>query len=144
MIIVGIATRPKTQQAMQLHESANVSVEHGIEGDYRSRPGSRQVTVMTAKQWHLACQQIDVELPWTIRRANILISDWEFSQSDIGKIILIGNVKLQICAETEPCRKMDQQHDGLRKALEPDFRGGVCCKVLSSGTIRCSDSVSIN
>jgi hypothetical protein len=38
---------------------------------------------------------------------------------------------------------MDQLHDGLRQALEPDCRGGVHGEVLKAGAIRVGASIAI-
>lgn len=38
---------------------------------------------------------------------------------------------------------MDMQSQGLRVALEPDWRAGVACKVLTSGDIAIGDRVEV-
>lgn len=143
MKLLAIATRPGTRQPMERWEEREITIENGIAGDFRSRPGSRQITVLSGNQWQKACEELGVQLDWTTRRANLLISDWQFSAKDLGKTIQIGDVKLQICAETELCAKMDQQHQGLRHALESEWRGGVCCKVIQGGLIRTHSAVHI-
>ena len=45
--------------------------------------------------------------------------------------------------ETAPCERMDEQHQGLRAALTPDWRGGVSCKVLNDATIKVGDGVAV-
>ena len=37
----------------------------------------------------------------------------------------------------------DRLVSGLRKALTPDWRAGIACKVIGAGTAKVSDSVSI-
>ena len=63
------------------------------------------------------------------------------SPTQDGLLIKIKNVELEICAETEPCALMDKQYLGLRNKLEPNWRGGVCCRVISSGIITIGDEV---
>jgi len=124
---------------------ANVTLERGVENDVFGRPGKRQVTVMSKQQWQKACQQINVDLDWLTRRANLLISGYEFSPADVGKTISIGTeLKLQITGETDPCKKMQQAHSGLEQALTPDWRGGVTCRVIQAGLIQADDSVNID
>jgi MOSC domain-containing protein YiiM len=38
---------------------------------------------------------------------------------------------------------MDIQQDGLRKALKPDWRAGVSCRVLAGGKIKVGDAVRL-
>ena len=38
---------------------------------------------------------------------------------------------------------MDAQHQGLTQALKPDWRGGVCCRVMSDGQIKINDFIQI-
>lgn len=123
---------------------ANVTLLKGVENDIFGRPGKRQVTVMTEQQWKLACNEINADLDWLTRRANILIDDYQFNAADVGKVITIGNdVSLLITGETDPCKKMEVSHPGLEQALTPDWRGGVTCKVLSQGLIQIDDPVTI-
>ena len=74
-----------------------------------------------------------------------MISGYEFSAADVGKIISIGaELKLQITGETDPCKKMEMAHTGLEQALTPDWRGGVTCRVIQAGLIQPDDSVNID
>lgn len=59
------------------------------------------------------------------------------------KILQIGNVRLAITGETDPCQWMDVQHLGLRKALTPAWRGGVTCFVLTDDQIQVGDEVEL-
>ena len=38
---------------------------------------------------------------------------------------------------------MDAQHQGLTQALVPDWRGGVCCRVIADGRIKVGDKMMI-
>ena len=98
---------------------------------------------LSFESWQIACAELGVELPWTTRRANILVSGMKFSAEDVGKILQIGDVQLQITVETDPCNRMDEQHQGLTVALTPDWRAGVCCRVLQGGEIRLNDHVAM-
>ncbi|QIR13078.1 MOSC domain-containing protein [Shewanella aestuarii] len=124
---------------------ANVTTERGVENDIFGRPGKRQVTVLSQQQWQMACKQINLDLDWLTRRANLLINGYQFSANDVGKIIHIGeHLQLQITGETDPCAKMDQAYAGLEHALTPDWRGGVTCRVIKSGLIQNGDICLIN
>ena len=137
--VLGIALRDKPRAAMQTVERVRVSVEAGLEGDFRGAQKGRQVTVLSEAAWRQACAELGTELPWTTRRANLLVDGLEFSAGDPGRTLRIGEVELVVTEETDPCSRMDEQHPGLTAALEPDWRGGVCCDVVGAGAIRLGD-----
>ncbi|GAA0852525.1 MOSC domain-containing protein [Aliiglaciecola litoralis] len=143
MKLVGIAIRERNQAPMKTREEAIVTLSEGVVGDFKRRPGKRQVTVLSLQQWQHACAELETTLPWTTRRANLLVNDIEFTAQMVGKTLKIGDLELLITAETEPCHKMDQQCQGLRAALTPDWRGGVCCKVIAGGEIRLGDALTL-
>ena len=121
---------------MRQLDAAAVGLKFGVKGDYRGRAGPRQVTVLSQESWSDACGQLNVDLPWTIRRANLLITGTRFSSQDVGRIISIGKGELRITRETNPCHRMDDARHGLKEALDIDWRGGVCCRVEREGIIR--------
>ncbi len=137
--VQSIAYRKKPKAPMTEIGSVEISCEQGVVPDTRGKPGKRQVTVLSLEAWQTACAELGTLLPWTTRRANILVSGITFSAKDVGKILQIGDVRLQITIETDPCHRMDEQHQGLTAALIPDWRAGVCCRVLSGGQIRVND-----
>ena len=139
MKVLALATREKSRAPMREHQAIRVTRERGLEGDSRGKPNSRQVTLLSEKQWRQACNELSEALPWTYRRANILVSDVEFSEDMLGKEIQIGTLVLKITGETDPCPRMDEQHQGLTEALRLYWRGGVCCRVLEDGDIAVSD-----
>ena len=139
-----IAIRNRSRIPMQPIDSAKITLANGILGDFRGPQTGRQITVLSEIAWQKACESLDLQLPWTTRRANLLVDGVEFSESDIGKTIRIGEAELTITEETAPCSLMDQQHQGLRSALVPDWRGGVCCNVIKPGEIQIGDSVEVN
>lgn len=143
MKVTGIAIRQRSRAPMQLLEAASITQTKGVQEDFRGRPGNRQVTLLSSEQWNKACKELEISLPWTFRRANILVEGIEFNHTLINKHIAIGEVVIQVMEETNPCPRMDQQHQGLTAALSPDWRGGVCCKVLSGGDIKLGDKLTL-
>ncbi|WP_076416459.1 MOSC domain-containing protein [Shewanella sp. UCD-KL12] len=138
-----IGFKPVKQQPMTLVSSANVTCSAGVEQDFFGRPGKRQVTVMSQEQWQTVCEELNTQLPWTTRRANLLVEGLSFSADNIGKTLHIGALKLEITGETDPCKKMEIAHSGLEAALTPDWRGGVTCRVLNDAEIFEGDSVQL-
>lgn len=140
--VIGLAIRAGKKKPMQLLERAKVTRLSGVENDFRGKPGKRQVTVMSHADWLAASDEIDATLDWSIRRANILVDDIALFETT-GKLLAIGDLRLLITRETDPCSRMEAAHYGLFNALAKDWRGGVCCKVIADGTIKINDKVRI-
>ena len=140
----GIAYKTAKRGIMKSVFCANVTLNRGVENDIFGKPGKRQVTVLSLQQWQIACEQLNSQLDWLTRRANLLISGYQFSAADVGKILCIGaDLQLQITGETDPCKKMEIARPGLEQALLPDWRGGVTCRVIQEGLIQTQDTVTI-
>ena len=120
-------------------EKAQVGGAEGIEGDARGRNPGRQVTVLFREGWERACAELGVTLPWVARRANLLVEG--IVPPRAGGQLKIGDLVLEVTQETKPCHLMEAAHRGLKRALTPEWRGGVCCRVLNGGTIRVGDRV---
>ncbi len=138
----GIARREAKHAAMQTLSSAEISAATGVAADLRGRPGKRQVTVLSSRAWQAACAELGKQLPWTLRRANLLVDELDLPQS-AGAVIAIGGVRLQVTMEVAPCSRMEGQQAGLQKALTPDWRGGVACTVLQGGSVALGDDVDV-
>jgi MOSC domain-containing protein YiiM len=140
--LIGIAQVRELRATPQQLPSAKITVDAGIDGDIRGRKRDRQVTVLFREGWDDACGELGVALPWITRRANLFVEGLPPPRSAGGQI-RIGEVVLEIVLETEPCQLMERAHAGLKAALTPQWRGGVCCKVIAAGDIRLGDAVSI-
>lgn len=140
--LAGIARREQKRAAMETLEAAEISAQTGVAKDFRGKPGKRQVTVISAEAWAAACEDLGRKIPWTTRRANLLVEDIALPQRS-GDVIEIGGVRLLVTMEVDPCSRMDEQFEGLRAALAPAWRGGVACTVLQGGSVRLGDGVSV-
>jgi MOSC domain-containing protein YiiM len=138
--LTGIARRDRKRAPMQTLERADISAETGVALDFRGKPGPRQVTVVSARAWKDACGELQKEIPWTTRRANLLVDDFELPRS-IGAILKVGEVRLRITGEVDPCSRMEEQCPGLKQALQPEWRGGVSCTVVEGGAVAVGDEV---
>ena len=140
--LAGISRREKKRAAMQTLERAEISTESGVARDFRGKPGPRQVTVISASAWRAACAELQDNIPWTTRRANLLVEDIELPKT-IGAVLRVGPVRLRITGEVDPCSRMEEQRPGLKAALQPDWRGGVTCTVLAGGLVALGDLVEL-
>jgi len=140
--LLAIATKEAKRAPIILLESTNITTDKGVEGDHRGKPGDRQITVISQDSWDEACQDLNKSLPWTARRANLLVGGIRFNKS-AGQFIHIGELVLEITGETKPCDRMDEFYQGLQEALRPEWRGGITCKVLNPGSIKIDDVVTL-
>lgn len=139
--LIGIATRSEKRAPMDRHEHATVLFESGVGTDSRGlKRNHRQVTVLTTEAWSATCSDMNNDMPWTTRRANLLIEGIDLRET-MGRKLKIGTVLLEITGELVPCNRMDEQYDGLTKTLAKDWRGGVTCRLLSEGEISVGDTV---
>ncbi|MGI9479101.1 MAG: MOSC domain-containing protein [Hyphomicrobiaceae bacterium] len=143
--LIGIARRAARRAPMEAVEQVPISLEAGLEGDHKgAKFPLRQVTVLSIESWRAALDDLPgkPDLPWTARRANLLVEAVRLPRAK-GGLIAIGDVELEVTNQTVPCGRMNEAYDGLLKALHPDWRGGVTCRVVRAGTVQVGDSVEI-
>ncbi len=140
--VIGLARHQARRAPIEEMVSARITMESGVEGDCHGQPGPSQIAVVGEEGWHAAITDLGADLPWTLRRANLLIRGIDLFNTT-GMRLHLGDVILEITGENEPCWVMDKQHRGLRKALTPEWRAGVACRVIHGGTIKVSDRVSL-
>jgi MOSC domain-containing protein YiiM len=144
--LIGIAWRPQRRAPMQTVDSIDMSLEAGVAGDHKGAKFKRRaVTILAREDWEMALADLGQDeepLDWTARRANLLIEGVRLPRA-IGATLRIGPVLLEVTYPTTPCARMDEERAGLRKALHPEWRGGVTCKVLEGGRVAIGDDVVI-
>ncbi len=138
--LIGIARALVKDEPMEVLQAAKVSLEAGVEGDCRGAKPGRQVTVLFREGWEDACRDAGAlaPLPWLTRRANLYVEGLERPRQ-VGARLRIGEVVLEVAEETKPCVLMDRALMGLRPAMRPDWRGGVCCNVIRGGSLVIGD-----
>lgn len=136
--LIGIARARELGAPMEQLTDASISIARGLEGDARGEKRGRQITVLFRDGWDDACRDVNADLPWITRRANLLLANLERPR-EAGGLLLIGGAELQITMETKPCDLMDRSYTGLRAALRPHWRAGVCCVVRRGGELRLGD-----
>lgn len=140
--LAAIATHATPGAPMVPHDAAELRPGVGVVGDVPGRSPAREVTVVDRAAWRSACRELGQDVPWTARRANLLVTGLDLRAS-AGCELRIGAVRLRVTGETLPCRIMDRQRAGLRRALEPDWRGGATCTVLAGGAVAVGDTVEL-
>ncbi|WP_447725440.1 MOSC domain-containing protein [Sphingomonas koreensis] len=145
--IAGIARHAFAKAPIETVDRASVTLEGGIAGDFRGAmkggPYKRQVSLIEAGDWAAAMDQVGHNIPWEQRRANLLVEGLDLPQGAGRRLRIGADVVLEVTVETEPCERMNALADGLRAALTPDWRGGVCTKVIAPGEIAVGDEIRI-
>ena len=123
-------------------DKARVVAGKGIVGN-ANQGGKRQVTILSAKHWHEVTAFLDAAPDPRSRRANLLVSDIDFSSAR-GKILKIGSVRVRIYGETRPCEQMEKAAPGLKAAMQVPFGGGAFGEILDDGEIAVGDTVELS
>lgn len=128
--------------------AAEITADGGLAGDHKGpKFPRRRITVLAREAWDAALAELhdlagSVPLPWTARRANLLVEGVRLPRA-VGARLAIGGVLLEVTYPTQPCVRMDEVHPGLLKALHPEWRGGVTCAVIEGSIVRLGDPVHV-
>lgn len=126
---------------MDAAPAAELVAGRGIRGN-ADQGRRRQVTVIDRDAWSAALEDLGETVAPSARRANLMISGVDLARSR-GRVLWVGDCRLQIGGETRPCYRMDEALEGLQDALGRDWRAGVFCVVLDDGVIRVGDAVRL-
>jgi MOSC domain-containing protein YiiM len=137
---------------METLDHVAVTRSEGVHGDFRGaiRPGKsnrRQITLIEAESWADALDELGLHaeeiIPWWQRRANLLVRGLRLPRVP-GVVVRVGaSLCIEVTRECDPCERMEALAPGLRAALTPDWRGGVCGRVIEDGIIAVGDEVRI-
>jgi MOSC domain-containing protein YiiM len=139
--VEAIWLKPVRRQPMKAVDRATLVANRGMVGN-ANQNGRRQVTIITKEQWRAAEERLGLPVDPASRRANIMISGIDLSDSR-AKQLRIGECLIDIWGETRPCERMDAAEDGLQDALRPDWSGGVFGVILEGGEIAVGDEVEL-
>lgn len=146
-VLAGIARHPRPRGAMETVDRVAVTFACGIAGDYRGamkgQPYKRQVTLFEREDWDRALAEVGRAIPWEQRRANLLVEGVDLPQVPGTRLRIGADVVLEITRECDPCDRMEVLAPGLRAALTPDWRGGVCSFVVAEGEIAVGDAIRL-
>jgi MOSC domain-containing protein YiiM len=146
--LIGIARKAYRLAPVETLPSGKITLEAGLEGDHRgAKYPKRAVTILSIESWRDALNDLaglagPPDLDWTARRANLLVEGIRLPRA-AGAIVQIGPVVLEVTDETNPCNRMEEAQAGLLSALTPEWRGGVCCRVIEGGSIALGEHVKI-
>jgi len=138
--IVAIDVKTTRGGPMREVDSAEVVRGGGI-AEGAAPSAKRGVTFLSREAWEAALREVNADLPWHARRANVLVEGLDLADM-IGRSIRIGTAEFRIGGETKPCPRMDREHPGLQDALRPDCRAGVYGRVMIPGRFQVGDPVT--
>ncbi|WP_019530584.1 MOSC domain-containing protein [Dasania marina] len=140
-----IGLRPKHRAAMLSVANCLALKELGLEGDHRSSktPGSgRQVTLISKEFIQQIAQHRQLShLDPAMLRRNLVIEGININALRHQQFT-IGEVLFEATALCHPCSRMEQALGKGGVAAMLGY-GGLCCKILSSGTIKVGDSLKV-
>jgi MOSC domain-containing protein YiiM len=138
----GIWIKRMERGPMDPAPEATLVADRGILGN-ADQGGKRQVTIIEREAWDAMMDELHGDLEPDARRANLLVTGVPLASSR-GKILHVGDCRIQIQGETRPCERMDEALSGLRRAMAEPWRGGAFGVVLDDGQIRVGDPVRLS
>lgn len=146
--IAGIARHAVSRGPIEVLDRVRITVESGIEGNRHGviapgGQGRRQVSLIEAGDWAAATAEAGADLPWWERRANLLVEDFDLPHGGDIRVRIGADVVIELKAEIDPCERMEELAPGLRRAMVPDWRGGVGGKVIAGGVVAVGDAIRI-
>lgn len=108
--------------------------------DNANQGGRRQVVLMDTDRWARLEEQIGTSLDPSVRRANLLVSGVQLAENK-RRVLQVGQCRIRIFGEAQPCEQMDEAFPGLREAMESGWGGGVLGEVLDDGEIAVGEPV---
>ena len=135
----GIWVKEARGEPMTAVDEAKALAGQGFDGGIREA-STRQLTVLAAETWADVEATLGVSVDPALRRAHLLVDGLDLAGTT-GRVLRVGDLRLEITGETKPCHQMDAAVDGLRDALEPDWRGGAHGMGRGDATVRGGDQV---
>ncbi|MCT7661785.1 MOSC domain-containing protein [Mycobacterium deserti] len=141
MLVTAIHVAPGRRLPVRSLDAVVAEAGKGLEGDRYHGSRNRQVTIQSQELLDLAADELGYRFDAGATRRNLTVDAGEIPTRP-GTRILIGEVELEVVRVVAPCRLLDDSVGrGAAEALRR--RGGSACRVLTSGTIRLGDVVSL-
>jgi len=122
---------------MQPVETARLIADFGLEGDKHASAASQRQVLLADKE---ALDAVGVT-PGTIKE-NITVEGLDAMNLPAGSRLRLGpSAIIEIASICEPCFRMDEIRDGLRRELEG--RRGMLATVLTGGAISVGDPITV-
>jgi MOSC domain-containing protein YiiM len=134
-----IGIRPARRAPVEAVEAATIRLE-GLEGDRRTQPGKRAVTLIQAEHLPViaALAGLDNVDPSALRR-NVVVGGLNLAGLK-GRLFRLGMAILRGTGPCAPCARMEEAlgHGGYAAMRG---HGGLCAEVVEPGFVRLDDAV---
>ena len=142
MKVVAIRIAPSSRIPTRAVDAVDAEAGKGLVGDRYHGARRRQVTLQSQEELDRAAEDLGHAVEAHATRRNITVDDGEIPAKP-GTRLRIGDVDFEVVRDAAPCRLLDDWiGPGAMAALRG--RAGSALRVLSSGTIRVGDSVTVN
>lgn len=141
MIITSIALSRHKGTRKEVVEEARLIKDHGLEGDAHAGDWHRQVSFLAAESIARAAQQ-GLKVDFGDFAENIATSGLDWTTLPVGTRLLLGSTaQVEITQIGKECHRKCAIFYQAGDCIMP--REGVFGRVLTSGLIRCGDSLQI-
>ena len=142
MKVVAIRIAPGSRIQARAVDAVDAEAGKGLVGDRYHGARRRQVTLQSQEELDQAAEDLGHAVEAHATRRNITVDVGEIPAKP-GTRLRIGDVDFEVVRDAAPCRLLDDWiGPGAMAALRG--RAGSALRVLSSGTIRVGDSVTVN
>ena len=130
---------------IQMVDSIEVVEGKGIKGDRKFRDNNskdEQLTIIESENIDYYNKKYNTSFSYLEFRRNLITKNIQLNEL-VGKILLIGNVKVNTIDLCRPCKELEKKLGAKNYLKEFLRRGGIRCEILKSGFIKVGDKISI-
>ena len=141
--IIEIGIAENSNMKIIKKENINVVAAKGIVGDryYREyNSDNEQITLIEKENIDYYNLAFGTNYKYLDFRRNLITQDISLNNL-VGKILMVGNIKIKVNDLCRPCRDLQNklgQENIIKEFLR---RGGIRCEILSSGSIKVGDKI---
>tara|TARA_Y100000591_G_C21736279_1_gene646802 strand:+ start:414 stop:860 length:447 start_codon:yes stop_codon:yes gene_type:complete len=144
-VVFKIGITEKNNKEIENKDIIEVIAAKGIIGDryFHDYNGDReQITLIESENIDYYNKTFDTNFDYLEFRRNLITKNIQLNDL-VGKIIIVGKIKLKVNDLCRPCKDL-QNRLGKDNIIKEFLRkGGVRCEILSSGTINIGDKITV-
>tara|TARA_B100000579_G_C22572788_1_gene729712 strand:+ start:364 stop:807 length:444 start_codon:yes stop_codon:yes gene_type:complete len=117
----------------------------GVKGDRKFQENNledQQLTLIESENIDYYNKKYNSNFSYLDFRRNLITENIKLNDL-IGKILLIGQIKVKGIDLCRPCKELEKKLGATNYLKEFLRRGGLRCKILTSGLIKVGDKISI-
>ena len=126
-------------------ETIEITEGKGIKGDryfIDDNDIRSQITLIESENIDYYNKKYNTSFSYLEFRRNLITKNIQLNDL-VGKILLIGNVKVNTIDLCRPCKELEKKLGAKNYFKEFLRRGGIRCEILKSGSIKIGDRISI-